>query len=89
MRVLSRLIPDYIWRKFDTNILRKKIGRGVLESKNKFADFLSDILSGLDGNFKEEILELGEWLKEQAPDADAVLISSPLLLGLVPALKNN
>lgn len=87
MRVLSRLIPDYIWRKFDTNILRKKIGRGVLESKNKFADFLSDILSGLDGNFKEEILELGEWLKEQAPDADAVLISSPLLLGLVPALK--
>lgn len=87
MRVLSRLIPDFVWLKLDTNILRKRIGRGVLESKNKFADFLSDILSGQDGNFQDEILTLAKWLKEQTPSADAVLISSPLLLGLVPTLK--
>lgn len=87
MRVLSRFIPDFVWLKLDTNILRKRIGRGVLESKNKFADFLSDILSGQDGNFQDEILKLANWLKKQTPDADAILISSPLLLGLVPTLK--
>ncbi len=87
MRVLSRLVPDFIWLKLDTNILRKRIGRGVLESKNKFADFLSDILSGQDGSFQDEISNLAEWIKKQSPAADAVLISSPLLLGLVPTLK--
>lgn len=87
LRVLSKIIPDFIWLKLDTNILRKRIGRGVLESKNKFADFLCDILSGQDGNFKEEIFALTNWLKGQKPAADAVLISSPLLLGLVPTLK--
>lgn len=87
MRVLSKIIPDFVWLKLDTKLLRKRVGRSVLESKNKFADFLCDILSGQDGNFQEEISELAEWLKENAPAADAILISSPLLLGLVPTLK--
>ena len=87
MRVLSKLIPDFIWLKLDTNLLRKRVGRSVLESKNKFSDFLTDILSGQDGNFKTEIDKLALWLKNQTPTADAILISSPLLLGLVPTLK--
>lgn len=87
MHVLSTLIPDFVWLKLDTNILRKRIGRGVLESKNKFADFIIDILSGQNGNFKHEITHLADWIKEQKPAPDAILISSPLLLGLVPTLK--
>ena len=55
MRVLSKFIPDFIWLKLDTNILRKRVGHGVLESKNKFTNFLTDILSGQEGNFKTEI----------------------------------
>lgn len=87
MPVLSKLIPDFIWKRFDTSFLRKKIGRGVLESKHKFSDFLIDIFSGQDGSFKNEINNLVDWLKQQAPAADAILISSPLLLGIVPTLK--
>jgi glycosyltransferase involved in cell wall biosynthesis len=87
MRVLSKIVPDYIWRKLDTNFLRNRLGRSVLESKFKFTDFLTDILSGEDGSFTEEINGLTDWLKNQAPAADAILISSPLLLGLVPTLK--
>ncbi|MGI5869137.1 MAG: glycosyltransferase [Kiritimatiellia bacterium] len=80
-------MPGWFWRMLDTPAMRSFAARRVMGSRKRLADFLKDALDGRNGALLADMEDLCHWIRSQQ-NPDVVLLSTPFLLGLAPALRN-
>ncbi len=80
------VVPDFLWHRLNVPWVWRVLSRRFAGSGEAFNNFMADALSMKGGRLSAEAESLCRWLAVQ-PKADAVLLSSPFLMGLAPFIK--